>query len=71
MKGWLGHPLREKRARARWNPPSRCPIDGECLGKVVPPRPGERCECGAPAVVVIVDHFSFREPLCREMWTKP
>lgn len=71
MKWAESHPLNWARARKRWDPPSRCPLDGGCLGRVVPPFQGEKCECGGLAVVVLVDHFRFREPICWDVWTKP
>jgi hypothetical protein len=61
-------------SHANWQltlPPSRCPLDGNCLAKVRPPRNGEKCECGEQAVVVVVDHFGVRMGICWASWTKP
>jgi hypothetical protein len=66
---WARHP-----SHRNWRlsmPPSRCPLDGRCLSKIVPPRKGEKCECGEEAVVVIIDLFATRSPLCLESWSKP
>jgi hypothetical protein len=61
---------REERARTRWEPPCRCPLDGECLSKVVPPLRGEICECGDVAVVVIIGIAGSRKPLCSAKWRR-
>jgi hypothetical protein len=61
---------REERAREKWEPPARCPLDGECLSKVRPPLNREICECGEPAVVLIVGMAGKKTPLCDSKWRR-
>jgi hypothetical protein len=70
MAVWKAGPLRRLARSRRDHIHPRFLLEGERSYTVLPPVLDENCECGWPAVVVILSVERGRKPLCWDAWSK-